>query len=436
MALKGKTSLTFHSGVLTIGGTVIEVAYEDSHIFFDFGTEFRPELDLPDDNLQTLIDNRLVPELKNVYDPRLSYTYHGDEKKEFAHTAAFLSHAHLDHSRMINYLDPKIPLYTLKETAAIVKELHRNNDFLISAPFEKPGFVREIIGLNPHDIIKVGDITIEILRVDHDAYGASALLITTPDTNIAYTGDLRLHGYTPEDTLEFCRRARHTNCLIMEGVSISFPEREAVPGELEISSEQDLIAQMKKMVLANPDRQITFNGYPANVQRFAQIVKEMPRQVVLEANMAALLKEIFDQTMPYYYANPKQVKIATLDSANELAYETLLNDSSTYLWQVVDHFENLQRGSLYFHSDAQPLGDYDPHYQPFLDLLADRDIEFVRLANSGHAIPSDLNKIVALIEPKLLVPIHSYHPELLENPFGERILPFRGEKIILEGELK
>ena len=31
-----KTKITFHSGVLTIGGTIIEVKYEDSHIFFDF----------------------------------------------------------------------------------------------------------------------------------------------------------------------------------------------------------------------------------------------------------------------------------------------------------------------------------------------------------------------------------------------------------------
>ena len=49
MVSKDKTVVTFHSGILTIGGTVIEVSYGNSHIFFDFGTEFRPELDLPDE---------------------------------------------------------------------------------------------------------------------------------------------------------------------------------------------------------------------------------------------------------------------------------------------------------------------------------------------------------------------------------------------------
>ena len=43
MASKDKTTITFHSGILTIGGTVIEVAYKDAHIFFDFGSEYHPE---------------------------------------------------------------------------------------------------------------------------------------------------------------------------------------------------------------------------------------------------------------------------------------------------------------------------------------------------------------------------------------------------------
>ncbi len=33
MESKDKTVITFHSGILTIGGTIIEVAYHDSHIF-------------------------------------------------------------------------------------------------------------------------------------------------------------------------------------------------------------------------------------------------------------------------------------------------------------------------------------------------------------------------------------------------------------------
>ena len=83
MESKAKTTVTFHSGILTIGGTVIEVAYKDAHIFFDFGTEFRPELDLPDDHIETLINktymihvqvmNIMVQKTKTINTPLFSY---------------------------------------------------------------------------------------------------------------------------------------------------------------------------------------------------------------------------------------------------------------------------------------------------------------------------------------------------------------------------
>lgn len=119
MVSKDKTVITFHSGILTIGGTIIEVAYRDAHVFFDFGTEYRPELDLVDESLRTLLDHRLIPHLNGIYDTRLSNTndlIQEETTKKIQHTAVFLSHAHLDHSKMINYLDPAIPLYTLDDT--------------------------------------------------------------------------------------------------------------------------------------------------------------------------------------------------------------------------------------------------------------------------------------------------------------------------------
>ena len=185
-----------------------------------------------------------------------------------------------------------------------------------------------------------------------------------------------------------------------------------------------------RLVKENPQRQITFNGYPANVERFMALVEAAPRTVVLEATQAALLKEIFDKDVPFYTIDD-QVP-ATLDPAFAISYQALCADTSQYLWQAVAHFENLQTGGLYIHSDAQPLGDFDPAYQVFLDQLAALEIEFVRLPNSGHAKPADLDQIIAWIEPQRLVPIHTLKPENLVNPYGERILPQRGEKIILE----
>ena len=141
---------------------------------------------------------------------------------------------------------------------------------------------------------------------------------------------------------------------MMEGVSISFPEREPDPAQIAVVSEEDLVQHLVRLELENPNRQITFNGYPANVERFAKIIEKSPRTVVLEANMAALLLEVFGIEVRYYYA--ESGKILELNPALEIPYDTLLKDKTDYLWQVVNQFDNLQEGSLYIHSDAQPLG--------------------------------------------------------------------------------
>ena len=95
MVLKDKkTKITFHNGILTIGGTIIEIAYEDSHIFFDFGSEYNPAAKVQPTDLQGLLDEKLVPYLNNIYDPSIPLKGYQSKEDDFKHTAVFLSHVH------------------------------------------------------------------------------------------------------------------------------------------------------------------------------------------------------------------------------------------------------------------------------------------------------------------------------------------------------
>lgn len=420
MELKDKkTQIYFHSGVLTIGGTIIEITYGNARIFFDFGTEFVPSLKLKDESLQTLLEHRLVPELDHVYDPRLGY--HEKTPKTDKESAVFISHCHLDHTRMLNYLDPQIPLYALQETKVLLNSLNANGSFLL--PSADDTKTREIIGLANESIVRVGEITVELQRVDHDAYGACGLLIETPDMRIAYTGDLRLHGTDQEDTIRFCEKAKHADALIMEGVSISFDDHR----EPSITSEAELIQKFTEIVNEYEGKQVTFQTYPGNVKRLASIITHSPRPVVVEASYAYILKSCLGLETPFY--SVKDPVEYELNEALRIDYRLLLEDEQQYVWQVTQDFEKLKGGGVYIHSDATPLGDFDPAYQPFVEQFAQHDITFIRLGCSGHAFPNDLAEIVDRISPKLLLPIHSLHPERLENKHGSRHLPTRGEKL-------
>ena len=431
MVLKDKkTKIPFHNGILTIGGTIIEVAYEDSHIFFDFGSEYDPGASFQPSNLQELLDEKLVPYLNNLYDPSIELKGYKSQEDSFKDTAVFLSHMHLDHSKIINYLNPSVPLYTLEGTKSLLNTLNINDDFLFPLHNKIDSTTREINGVKENEVIEVGKIKVKVMPVDHDAYGACGLLIKTPDLVISYTGDIRLHGYREEDTLKFCKESENCDVLLIEGVTVSFKEIDEEHDDNELCNENDLINRVNEIVNGNTNKQIPFNYYISNIERILNIIKTNTRKVVLDAYYSYVLKEATNYQSYYYNLDGKDYG---LDSEYEIKFEDLLNDNNKYMWQLGTHalkeFNKLKRGGIYIHSNAVPLGAFDPSYEPFVNKFKKHDIEFITVSCSGHAHPKDLIKIINLIKPKLLVPIHSYKPERLYNEHGDRLLPEKNQTI-------
>ena len=431
MGLKNKkTKITFHNGILTIGGTIIEIAYEDSHIFFDFGSEFNPAAKVQPTNLQELLDENLVPYLNNIYDPQIPLKGYESTEDTFKDTAVFLSHIHLDHSKIVNYLNPQIPLYTLEGTKSLLNTLNINNDFIFPLYTKQSNNTREVIGVKENETIKVGKIKVKVMPVDHDAYGASGLVIETPDLVISYTGDIRLHGYRKDDTLNFCKESENCDVLLIEGVSVSFQEFGDPIRPDESENEPELIAKINSIIKSNPKRQMTFNYYITNIERISNIIKTNPRTVVLDAYSSYVVKDATGYESYYYQLDDKEYG---LDEKYKIDFEELLNDEEKFFWQLdtlaLKHLDKLKEGGIYIHCDASPLGDFDPAYAPFIKNFEDHKIEFVRVSCSGHARPYDLIEIINRIKPKLLVPIHSYRPEKLYNEFGDVLLPEKKQTI-------
>ncbi|MEF9990854.1 MAG: MBL fold metallo-hydrolase [Romboutsia sp.] len=431
MVLKDKkTRITFHNGILTIGGTIIEIAYEDSHIFFDFGSEYNPSAPVQPENLQDLLDENLVPYLNNIFDPSIELKGYESKADNFKNTAVFLSHIHLDHSKIVNYLNPSIPLYTLKGTKSLLNTLNINNDFIFPLQENKGNNTRDIVGVKENEVIEVGNIKVKVMPVDHDAYGASGLLIETPDLVISYTGDIRLHGYRKDATLNFCKESENCDVLLIEGVSVSFQDFDEDVSTKEISNEPQLIEKINDMVKANPQKQITFNYYISNIERILNIIKTNPRTVVLDAYYSYVLKEATGHQSYYYQLDDKEYG---LDTEYKIDFEELLNDEDRFFWQLdtlaIKYMDKLKKGGIYIHSNATPLGEFDPAYTPFINKFEELNVKFVRMSCSGHAHPYDLIEIINLIKPKLLVPIHSYRPERLYNENGDVLLPEKKQTI-------
>ncbi|OON97760.1 MAG: MBL fold metallo-hydrolase, partial [Epulopiscium sp. Nele67-Bin005] len=424
MELKDKkTKVHFHNGVLTIGGTIIEIAYGDSHIFFDFGSEYRPEAPFQPTNLQELLDEGLVPYVNNIFDPSIKLKGYSSTEDNFHHRGVFLSHVHLDHSKIINYLNPEIPLYTLEGTKSLLETLNINNNFLFPLENNNGRNVREIIGVKENEEVQIGEINVKVMPVDHDAYGSCGLLITTPDLTISYTGDIRIHGYRENATRNFCKASYNCDILLIEGVSVSHRDvDEEISDNLhnELLKEEYVIDKIKQIIEQNPSKQLTFNYYISNIERIQHIIEMVnitkKRTVVLDAYYAYVLKDATGEEAYYYQLDNTDYG---LDPSFKIDFDTLLQDENKYFWQLdtlaLQHLDKLKTGGIYIHSNAVPLGEFDPNYAPFVKQFEEKNIEFMKLSCSGHAFPKDLIKIINLISPKLLIPIHSKRPDRLYN---------------------
>ena len=132
---------------------------------------------------------------------------------------------------------------------SLLNTLNINNDFIFPL-YENDGNknTRDIIGVKENEVVQVGKIKVKVMPVDHDAYGACGLFIETPDLTIAYTGDIRLHGYRKDDTLNFCKESESCDVLLIEGVSVSFQDFGDSLREGEPKNEPELIDKINKIV--------------------------------------------------------------------------------------------------------------------------------------------------------------------------------------------
>lgn len=417
MDLKDRdTKIKFYSGMRTIGGTFIEVSHNNSRIFFDCGAIFDPNIDDSKIEFSEIIEKELAPNIDNFYDRNYR------EFSSDSNTAVFVSHAHLDHTKMLNYVDESIPVYTSNHTKELINLLNINGDFLYKNKYLSKT-TRDIFGVDYGDVVSVGEIKVEFVRVDHDAYGSCGFIITTPDMKIAYTGDIRLHGISSDNSINFIEKASNSDLLIIEGVSVSFEDS----GNRIF--EKDVINEFSQ--IANNHESVFFNYYSANVERLLNIIKTNNKKVVLDAYNANILKKTDNIDVLYY--NVSNLKY-DLDKNMEVDFDEVIKLKDKYIIQIskdniYKKIDSFPENSVYIHFDSEPLGEFDPEYERFFKMFEKFNIKYYILHCSGHAYPEDLNKVIEGVKPKILVPIHSFKPEMLYNMYGERLLPEKNQSI-------
>jgi ribonuclease J len=399
-----ETQLTF----LSVGnptGVKFAVEHGPARALFDLGIEHSPgrmpfSLGLrprPDRALEDLLAVGMAPAGSGVlgaWDGR---------------TSLFLSHLHLDHTALVPFVHPDVPIY-------YPEQMEDLRAAAVAAGYltwrDPPG----------HPVadgaqVAIGEIQVEFVTVDHDLPGASGFLVRTPDLTLAYTGDHRWHGMHPERTAGFARRTAGADVLIQEAVGLAQLSEDRLrgggeppaingrqPGRREaVLDEAELAARFEEL-LARSEGLVVINLYPMNRERvraFGAACARQGRQLLMTPAAARLADwggVLVQAERVRRWPARHCVQIGFLD-----------------LPALID----LQPppGSVYVHSNGPPLNEHEPAYAVVRAWAEALGLAFVSLGTSGHSTADDLARMIRLVRPGLVLPVHSRRPELL--PAGD-----------------
>jgi len=446
--VKAETSLTFYGGVGEVGGNKILLRDRDTRIFLDFGMSFSLRSKyysgpfMAPRSERSLMELGILPKIKGIY----------KGSKETSVDAIFISHSHLDHSAYISFIKDTIEIHVGETTELILEAISetRKRDLELNFNLEKRRKEEKIKNFRTGSKIKIGSVEVEPVHVDHSVPGAYGFIIHTSVGAVVYTGDFRMHGAKNSMSLEFVEKASGAEpiALITEATNLTgahFSSEREVEKKLT-----QIIAQSSGLVLADFAR--------ADIDRFRSFynaAKRNGRVLAVSLKQAYLLKSL---------EKDKGLRFPRLDNENVAVF--CKKKSRYYGWEreiqevcegkVVDAKAVGRNGNKYVLAlsfyDFEELIDIKPPpgscyilsaSEPFNEEM---EIDFERLKNwlkhyglpqyhvhvSGHIMPLQLKRAIEKINPKMVFPIHTEHPELLKKFLGEPSI----KTVIVEKEHK
>ena len=449
-------SLSFYGGVSEIGGNKILLEDGDTKIFLDFGMSFGKrglffeEFLTPRsaNGIGDFLELNLLPDLPGIYREDL-LTHHGREPEDPVVQGVLLSHAHADHANYISFLHEKIPVYSSKISKRILDAVEEQTQRdiesevlnfkkrpLYSRDYKKPAVKRSFHLFRSNDKLKIDSLDIYPVHVDHSVPGAYGFIVYTSEGPIVYTGDLRMHGLRKEQTEEFIKQATSSKPLavITEGTRIDQKKTNI--------SERTVYNKSKKTLEQNKNMSIVDFNFK-DVDRFTtfyQIAKELDKQLVISFKHACFLDQYHkDEKLKVPDSRDDRINIllpkrktGTYDLEedykdkfmkkrkyyhNVITAEEIKMNPSKYMvvlnyWYFNSMIDLKPYHGMYVHSLSEPFNEeMEISYERMRNWLNHFDLNLVQSHCSGHINGDDLKRVLSTIQPEMLFPVHTEHPE-------------------------
>lgn len=457
--------LTFFGGVGKSGGVQVLYGKGDQALLFDFGVEhssllfptnvtlFEPVNATPGRELRQFLLGGMTAPLMNLYDPdqmegldaaAVRRAWGDRDFPHYEHIHLYVGHMHTDHMALLPFAHPDLPVYMSRDSHALFKGMVAGRHSLDTKA--------QITAVDDLSIIDFGEFTVQIIEMDHNATGASGIIIDDGTHRIAYTGDWRRQGKKPERIdrfIELCRD-KSIDVLITEGTRLT-ADPSSVPHQM---TEEALLSSFSELV-GEAEGLVYLQMSPRDLERMADMIAiaaEKGRSIVMEASLAAIWHTANVEGITRLEGHPAlEIPVRVIDASvpadlslpyEMVSLEEVAGNKEKYLYFFkfpdlahmieLEALGDLQGKSVFIQSDYSVKIEH-PHLAKFLKAYS---ITGHALSNGGHAHPEALSDLIGRIAPKAVITLHSRYPESQNTRGVKAYDPVKGETVTVSSILE
>ena len=376
--------ITIHRGTHQIGGSAIEISTKSTRIILDFGNELS-------------LDEKYIPKNLNIEGVTVGIPNCD---------GIVISHYHMDHLGQLTSALPDIPLYM----GELSKEIA-----LIGSEYQDKDLYLRLLGANTFrggEAFTIGNIHIRPLVIDHSAADSYMFVIEAEGKRVLYTGDFRMHGLRHHVLDKLVNTyIGEVDVLITEGTSLSRDADDCISEATVLDDISSYIQDGKNVFIMCSS---------TNIDRIMGIWQNMPTDKVLICD--AYQKRILDTVINNVYYE---------SSLYRRHDSPLVLNKGPYPKYYMDHgFVSLVRGTENFvpYIKEFPKDEVRIIYSMWTGYI-EENLLLQDLLNtypsyichaSGHVSKNDLVQFIELVNPDIVIPVHTDTPEELESVVPNR----------------
>ncbi len=383
-------------GLNEIGKNITLYEYDSDCFIVDCGLAF------PDDDMLGI--DLVIPD----------FTYIEQIKDNLK--AIFITHGHEDHIGALAYLlkTVNVPVYATRLTVGLIEAKLREHGIID---------IVQLNVINYGDIIDVGKMRVEAVRVNHSIPDACAYAVHPPVGVVIQTGDFKI-DYTPIhgemiDLARFGELGRHGVLALLSDSTNA--ERPGSTG-----SERTVGYSFDRLFLTANKKRIIVASFASNIHRIQQIIDMAQKFGRKVAVVGRSMVNVVNTAEELGYLNIPDNIFIDIDSVGSYTDDKIVIITTGSQGEPMSALTRMAMGD----NKKVSIGPNDciiisatpiPGNEKSVDIVIN---ELMRLGAeviyekmydihvSGHACQDELKTIIGLTRPKFFIPVHGEYKHL------------------------